>query len=47
MAKVLEGPGMDLMQKWGIAVPHHVVVAHPDQLDHLSKANRWLVESRP
>ena len=26
MAKVLEGPGMDLMKKWGMAVPNHVVL---------------------
>ena len=26
MAKVLEGPGMGLMKKWGITVPNYVVV---------------------
>lgn len=45
MAKVLEGPGMDLLNKWGMAVPHHVVITATDQLERLSQANPWLRES--
>ena len=32
MAKVLEGPGMGLMKKWGINVPNYVVVTSVDEL---------------
>ena len=46
MAKVLEGPGMGLLSKWGMAVPHYVVITSPEQLDPLAQANRWLRASR-
>lgn len=46
MAKVLEGPGMDLLEKWGMKVPNHVVVTSVEQLDHLASANAWLREGR-
>lgn len=42
MAKVLEGPGMGLLSKWGMSVPHYVVITAADQLDRLSSANPWL-----
>ncbi len=42
MAKVLEGPGMGLLSKWGMTVPHYVVITEADQLDRLSSANPWL-----
>jgi ATP-citrate lyase beta-subunit len=42
MAKVLEGPGMGLMKKWGIVVPNFVVVSSPDEFDRLAQANEWL-----
>ena len=42
MAKVLEGPGMGLMKKWGINVPNHVVVASTEELTKLGQANDWL-----
>ena len=42
MAKVLEGPGMGLLSKWGMAVPRYVVITEADQLDRLSSANPWL-----
>ncbi len=42
MAKVLEGPGMGLLSKWGMTVPHYVVITAADQLDRLSAANPWL-----
>ena len=42
MAKVLEGPGMDLLKKWGIPVPNHVVLTSVDQFDPLAQANPWL-----
>ncbi len=42
MAKVLEGPGMGLLSKWGMAVPHYVVITDADQIDRLSSANPWL-----
>jgi len=39
MAKVLEGPGMGLLAKWGMAVPHYVVITEAAQLDNLALAN--------
>ena len=46
MAKVLEGPGMGLMKKWGIPVPNHVVVTSVEKLTTLADANNWLKESK-
>lgn len=46
MAKVLEGPGMDLLIKWGMKVPNHVVVTSLEQLEHLASANAWLREGK-
>lgn len=42
MAKVLEGPGMGLMKKWGIAAPNYVVVTSVEQFDELAKVNDWI-----
>ncbi len=33
---------MDLLAKWGMAVPQHVVVTSVDQLSHLAQVNGWL-----
>lgn len=46
MAKVLEGPGMGLMKKWGISVPNYVVVTSGDELAKLGQANDWLRQSK-
>jgi ATP-citrate lyase beta-subunit len=46
MAKVLEGPGMGLMKKWGILVPQYVVVSSVDELTKLGEANDWLKTSK-
>ena len=46
MAKVLEGPGMGLMKKWGIAVPNCVVVTSVEALAKLAEANDWLTKSK-
>lgn len=46
MAKVLEGPGMGLMKKWGIQVPNYVVVTSHDELTKLGQANDWLKQSK-
>jgi ATP-citrate lyase beta-subunit len=46
MAKVLEGPGMGLMKKWGITVPNYVVVTSVDELTKLGHANGWLKKSK-
>ncbi len=46
MAKVLEGPGMGLMKKWGIAVPDYVVVTSADELAKLGAVNDWLKKSK-
>jgi ATP-citrate lyase beta-subunit len=46
MAKVLEGPGMALLSKWGMSVPHNVVITDVEHLDRLAAANAWLRESR-
>ena len=46
MAKVLEGPGMGLMKKWGINGPNHFVVASTEELTKLGQANDWLKRSK-
>ncbi|MEK6694333.1 MAG: ATP citrate lyase citrate-binding domain-containing protein, partial [Nitrospirota bacterium] len=46
MAKVLEGPGMGLMKKWGILVPNCAVVTSVDELKKLGDANEWLKQSK-
>ena len=46
MAKVLEGPGMGLMKKWGILVPNYAVVTSVDELKKLGDANEWLKQSK-
>lgn len=46
MAKVLEGPGMDLLKKWGMETPRHVVITSPDQFSHLANVNAWLRDSK-
>jgi ATP-citrate lyase beta-subunit len=46
MAKVLEGPGMGLMKKWGILVPDHAVVTSVEELKKLAEANEWLKTSK-
>ena len=46
MAKLLEGPAMGLFQKWGINVPHHVVISDPAQLDILAAANPWMTNAK-
>jgi ATP-citrate lyase beta-subunit len=46
MAKVLEGPGMGLMKKWGISVPNYAVVASVDDLGKLSETNEWLKQAK-
>src|SRR5207253_5305287 len=42
MAKVLEGPGMGLMKKWGIPVPQYVVISSVDDLKKVADGNNWL-----
>lgn len=46
MAKVLEGPGMGLMKKWGIRVPDNVVVSSVEELSKLGGTNDWLKNSK-
>ncbi len=46
MAKVLEGPGMGLMKKWGITVPNYVVVTSLDEFNKLAEVNDWLKKSK-
>ncbi len=46
MAKVLEGPGMGLMKKWGIHVPNYVVVTSDEELAKLGQVNDWLKRSK-
>ncbi|WP_447977797.1 ATP citrate lyase citrate-binding domain-containing protein [Candidatus Nitrospira bockiana] len=46
MAKVLEGPGMGLMKKWGIAVPNYVVITSADELQKLGEVNDWLKKAK-
>ncbi|CAI4030682.1 ATP-citrate lyase, beta subunit [Nitrospira tepida] len=46
MAKVLEGPGMGLMKKWGITVPNYLVVTSLEEFSKLAAANDWLKQSK-
>ena len=46
MAKVLEGPGMGLMKKWGINVPNYVVITSVEELTKLGEANEWLKKTK-
>ncbi len=46
MAKVLEGPGMGLLKKWGLQTPNYVVVSSADEFDQLAQANDWLRNSK-
>ena len=46
MAKVLEGPGMGLLRKWGIATPNYVVVTSNEEFEQLSKVNDWLQKNK-
>ncbi|HJM83038.1 MAG TPA: ATP citrate lyase citrate-binding domain-containing protein [Nitrospinota bacterium] len=46
MAKVLEGPGMYLFNKWGIYTPRHVVVSTTDQIESLVQSNQWMRECK-
>jgi ATP-citrate lyase beta-subunit len=46
MAKVLEGPGMGLLKKWGMAVPNYVVVSSSDQFEKAAVSQEWLDKSR-
>lgn len=46
MAKVLEGPGMELFNKWGIRTPRHVVISSTDQIESLVQSNQWMRECK-
>ena len=46
MAKVLEGPGMGLLRKWGISTPNYVVVTSSEEFDQLAQVNDWLQKSK-
>jgi ATP-citrate lyase beta-subunit len=46
MAKVLEGPGMGLLRKWGIQTPNYVVVTSSEEFEQLSAVNDWLKQSK-
>ena len=46
MAKVLEGPGMGLLKKWGMSVPGYVVVTSTEQFEQSASAHAWLKQSR-
>ncbi len=46
MAKVLEGPGMGLLRKWGISTPNYVVVTSNEEFEQLSKVNDWLQKNK-
>ena len=46
MAKVLEGPGMGLLGKWGIQTPNYVVVSSSDEFEQLASGNDWLQKNK-
>ncbi|HEX5545757.1 MAG TPA: ATP citrate lyase citrate-binding domain-containing protein, partial [Nitrospira sp.] len=39
-------PGMGLMKKWGIHVPHYAVVRSADELSRLGQANDWMQQTK-
>ncbi len=45
MAKVLEGPGMGLLKKWGLQTPNYAVVGSSEELEQLAQANDWLTKN--
>ncbi|NKB82091.1 MAG: ATP citrate lyase [Nitrospirales bacterium] len=46
MAKILEGPGMGLLRKWGLQTPNYVVVDSSEEFDQLASANDWLKNNK-
>ena len=46
MAKVLEGPGMGLLRKWGVHTPNYAVVSSTEEFEQLSQVNDWLKQSK-
>ncbi|VAX18249.1 ATP citrate synthase, alpha chain [hydrothermal vent metagenome] len=46
MAKVLEGPGMEIFNKWGIRTPRHVVISTSEQIESLVQSNQWMRECK-
>lgn len=46
MAKVLEGPGMGLLKKWGLQTPNYAVVGSLEEFEQLAQANEWLKTSK-
>jgi len=46
MAKVLEGPGMGLLRKWGLQTPNYVVVGSSEEFDQLAQVHDWLQKSK-
>ena len=46
MAKVLEGPGMGLMKKWGLVVPQYAVVSSEEEFAKVAEASDWLKGSK-
>ncbi|MBI5379889.1 MAG: ATP citrate lyase, partial [Nitrospirae bacterium] len=46
MAKVLEGPGMALMAKWGVPVPRYVILGREEKLADQAAAHPWLKETK-
>lgn len=46
MAKVLEGPGMALMAKWGVPVPRYIILGRGEQLADQAAAHPWLKETK-
>ncbi len=46
MAKVLEGPGMGLLKKWGMTVPNYLIVSSMDQLESAAASEAWLKNTK-
>ncbi|RMH03349.1 MAG: ATP citrate lyase [Nitrospirae bacterium] len=46
MAKVLEGPGMGLLRKWGIQTPNYVVVSSLEEFEQLTQRHEWLKKEK-
>jgi len=46
MAKVLEGPGMGLLKKWGMQTPQYAVIHSAEEFEQLAQAHDWLKSSK-
>ena len=46
MAKVLEGPGMGLLKKWGMTVPGYLLAGSIEEFNQQAATQAWLKNSK-